>query len=794
MFTPTDLVRSSAWDRLLFTTYALSLSFFEAVILDQILRSQSGEAVVLADVDGVRAALSEYGARVVGREYQLEPIRVNTGYFHPKLMTLLGKNDAHLVIGSGNLTFGGWGLNLECAEHLHHSFAADAFSDMAGFLTALCSSENVVGGLTHQTREECEEISGQLRSFAKSGRQVGRIHVLHNLSESLASQIIGLAEDLGGATALTAISPFHDGFGLDLLCRGLGLDSASVYVHPGGFLKGVKTENWPRNARVKVVPVTGTALNGDFDDEEFRSLHGKAFEIVCRQGRLVISGSANATGAALDKGRNVELVVARINAGTSLGWRLSPCAPPVQIPTDSEETADGLVEGILRASLEGDFIEGTVLTPFPPGEATAELETGSLPLPLGVAKLDSERAFKLRAAGLERHLWSGMGCVLKLSHDSAIVRGFIALPGFSSVIRHGIKISRHIASVLSGTETPADVAAMMSWFYENPDFLSQTPATGISYLGARDENEQAEIPVVELVPSTDHQNHELTTSGMEAEAGWKRFMLGLFAAFRKPRGPLFSDTRPDTDIDHDGDSTEEYPSDNEGEHQEQIQKALASFDRLLWLMLDSPRGKADPNMVYQLTEYVCDRLEPDTQTVSEYLNRLIAFFMRTVSDSAARQQAAEAVLIWGAQLPSSPSDPLYAAKYARRRLLAIGARTSGAEPAIDPLGGFARTLAPGFDFGKLWSDIGSVVTIQEEIRQYQHTPTRERNRSSFSYLSQYSELFEPRPNGRSHYRILAQYSDVCPICSLSLPTSDAMKLREYGIVRHSSHLLLCEEY
>jgi len=794
MFTPTELVRSSTWDRLLFTTYALSLSFFEAVILDQILRSQSGEATVLADVEGVRAALSEYGARVVGREYQLEPIRVNTGCFHPKLMALLGKNDAHLVIGSGNLTFGGWGLNLECAEHLHYSFAADAFSDTAGFLTALCSSVQVVSGLTHQTRQECEDTSEQLRSFARAGRQVGRTHVLHNLFESLTSQIAHLAEDLGGATALTAISPFHDGFGLELLCRALNLDRASVYVHSGGFLRGVGAENWPKNARIKILPVTGITLNGGFDDEELRSLHGKAFEIVCRRGRLVISGSANATGAALDKGRNIELVVARVHTGTASGWRLSPCEAPVYVPADDDEVAHSLIEGILRASLEGDFIEGTVLTPFPSGEATAELETGSLPLPLGVAKLDSERAFKLRAAGLERQLWSGMGCVLKLSHGSAIVRGFIALPGFASVIRHGIKISRHIASVLSGTETPSDVAAMMSWFYENPDFLSQTaPAVGSSP-GTRDETEQAEIPVAELVPSTYHQSHELPTTGMDAEAGWKRFMQGLFAAFRKPRGPLFSDARPDTDLEPDGDSPEEHPSDDEGEHQEQIQKALASFDRLLWLMLDSPRGKADPSMVYQLTEYVCDRLEPDNQIVSEYLNRLIAFFMQTNLDSSARQQATEAILIWAAQLPTSPSDLLYAAKYARRRLLAVEARTSGTEPAVDPLSGFARILAPGFDFGKLWSDIGSVVTIQEEIRQYQRTATTERDRSSFSYLGQYGELFEPLSNGRSHYRILAQYSDVCPICSLSLPTADAMKLREYGIVRHSSHLLLCEEY
>ena len=57
-----DLIRAHRWSRLFFTTYALSLSFFEAVVLDAIIRQDIGHAVVLADVAGVRAAMEEYGA------------------------------------------------------------------------------------------------------------------------------------------------------------------------------------------------------------------------------------------------------------------------------------------------------------------------------------------------------------------------------------------------------------------------------------------------------------------------------------------------------------------------------------------------------------------------------------------------------------------------------------------------------------------------------------------------------------------------------------------------------------
>jgi len=57
----------------------LSLSFFEAVILDALIRAGGREALILADVDGVRASLSERGAQRVGKDYEVEPVSVSKG-------------------------------------------------------------------------------------------------------------------------------------------------------------------------------------------------------------------------------------------------------------------------------------------------------------------------------------------------------------------------------------------------------------------------------------------------------------------------------------------------------------------------------------------------------------------------------------------------------------------------------------------------------------------------------------------------------------------------------------------
>ena len=109
---PLDLISAHPWQRVAFTTYALSLSFFEAVVLDALVRGGArAQPVILADVQGVRGSLGEQGARLVGRDYEVEPISVFGGVFHPKITALLSDTECHVLVGSGNLTFNGWGGN-----------------------------------------------------------------------------------------------------------------------------------------------------------------------------------------------------------------------------------------------------------------------------------------------------------------------------------------------------------------------------------------------------------------------------------------------------------------------------------------------------------------------------------------------------------------------------------------------------------------------------------------------------------------------------------------------------------
>lgn len=48
---PLELVSAHPWEKAVFTTYAFSLSFFEAVILDALVRGGGKSAQILADLD-----------------------------------------------------------------------------------------------------------------------------------------------------------------------------------------------------------------------------------------------------------------------------------------------------------------------------------------------------------------------------------------------------------------------------------------------------------------------------------------------------------------------------------------------------------------------------------------------------------------------------------------------------------------------------------------------------------------------------------------------------------------------
>jgi hypothetical protein len=455
-----DIIAAGRWDAALFSTYSLSLSFFEAVPLHALRRSGCRSISILADAEGYRSSLSEAGAEQAGRSYSLSPIVIKNGIFHPKLMVLAGAEDLVASIGSGNLTFSGWGGNLELVDYVTPDVAPVAFRDLADFLDALSRDPKV----SAHSFPEIDHFIRKCRLASRSGT-ASQIRILHSLSVSIEAQLVAYAEDLGGAVSVSIVSPFFGSARPILsLASALNLDEIQVCV-PVSAPEFFPFEE-AAGASIRVRPV----IADSFSDLK-RRLHAKAIDIECRRGRILFTGSVNATDPALSKARNVEIGVLRIlDAPDIYGW--APTA------NTKGEVAGGSVPKslktpILIAQSEGKKISGRIF-----GHAPSKSKWQAALLTAGRSNtissdliIEADGSFSL--SGTEAALeWRAAESVqLLLSGDGIQIRGWVMMTSFLAAIKERGPIVETILRVATGSDDPQDLSSVLEFFTKNPETL-----------------------------------------------------------------------------------------------------------------------------------------------------------------------------------------------------------------------------------------------------------------------------------------------------------------------------------
>lgn len=459
-FTPRDLLSASAWSSLLFTTYSLSLSFVEAVPLAAVSRSVRN-FTILADLEGYTSSLSDVGAIGVGRDYDLVPVRVSGGVFHPKI-SMYADEDGNIraTVGSGNLSFGGWGYNNEVLELLRPGSDSRCFADVATMFEAI-SANRMTGG-----RLECLRPAGidrfiELARRASSTPGAGRSRLLHTLDGPLVPQIAEMAEELGGARKLSVVSPFFSGHhGVRALAEGLSCDDVSVAVPP--LAPSIYDFKASDDGGFTCHPVSSPHF------EDSRSLHSKLYDIECARGRLVVTGSANATTAAL-LGRNVEAVVVRpMDVSLSFGWvataRSGGTATHEREPRESSDA--GLV-----VDYNGGVVHGRFLGPVTEGTWEAVVSSGTTRGAAGSVRVGADGGFKFEPPSHLEPLGLGTSVQIILIRGDAEVRGWLVLRDLIRDISRRGPIARAMARMMSGLDTVSDVANILDYFAKNPKAL-----------------------------------------------------------------------------------------------------------------------------------------------------------------------------------------------------------------------------------------------------------------------------------------------------------------------------------
>jgi len=757
---------AAPWSRVVFTTYALSLTFFETIVLDALVRGGARDILILSDIEGVRSSLSEKGVRGAGRDYQLEPVALTTSgpVFHPKVGVFVGADDAILTVGSGNLTFGGWANNLEVVEFLHPSFAASAFIDAAGFFSALANGPRA----RHLTSDQCDAVATDLARVVTGQRDRGDVRVLHTLTRSLADQLEELALDLGGATRLAVASPYYDdGSALADLARRFQV--GEVFVHRHATVAAGTAPKWPRSQSVPIKPI---ALR--YFEEDGRPLHAKAFEVICRRGRLLVSGSSNASARALGTDGNVEAVTVRIDRGKTASWEWTTAdAPPAQWRTPGSETTDEVRVGILRAQLDGSLLSGSILTPFASGQATLSQVTSLGLEVLGQVVVSSEGAFRLEAPDLEVQAWNAGRLVLRVANDSEVAEGYASSAAATAIARRLGTLAPRLFSFLGGSDTPEDVSALLDWI-----FSEGRPLPGM-VVGAGHSEADAEQGAVLLDPTrliwspqqSAHGGNEASDARVVA-----RLVDQLRRALQTSKGPY----EPPVDIGDDGEE-EARTSDELDRLKNRHAAAIARSENLTERFLD---WALEPGQVgtwgvlsLELLNHMAQRLDWPTEKTAKWLERISsALTPQTVTDDNRKLVAGALLALVGKWTPG----------LVRAKMLRLGLMTEEAVPELQDVPLFSRVSQMEIDAA--WRGVAEAQSMQEIVTDFvaaltmvpgghdaaqQDSPLRE------MCPEEWPVLLGALSNERVRRNVLlgGREQASCPKCHTLLPTAEAAKYR-----------------
>jgi hypothetical protein len=443
---PRDFAREPGYDLTIALTYSFDPVFFENVVLHDLRVGGSGSIVIVGDPHEVDVAISNTQAMLeyLGRRYMLSQATHSHGAFHPKLILRLGREDGQVLLGSGNITSGGWGGNLELGTQWKigplHDDKGQWIISLLSSIETWCLGEREREAITRAKLIPWVEALISIESkevppvlYSQAGNSLARQLAVRWSGRRFKKLLVstGSSDDRGAMFRWA-----HDTFGVTEVV--LAGTPSSLSLDPK------QIEKLPCVVRIKPI------------EEGF--LHAKFYWFEGPDGPAVVFGSANCSAAAwlLDpgKGGNIETVVcfdepdkADFSEILSLfsGKTADPAAVLVNHKSDNEldendEKSDEIVYRITTLDWNAQFaIASFVIAPPPPDNARLELIVDGISAEARCVSIESGRfqsqfseefksgvlyGYATLKIGLEQHITAErwVDCVLELERSRAAAR------------------------------------------------------------------------------------------------------------------------------------------------------------------------------------------------------------------------------------------------------------------------------------------------------------------------------------------------------------------------------------
>lgn len=319
-----SVIKSARPRRALFTTFTLSLSWFEALVLPVLRQAQCQQIDLLVDARQAHKSTDEAASLYAGNAYRIIPVYMpKTTVFHPKIAYLQGWDDADvLTVASANLTASGHGGNLEVIDAISSLMHPGAFGEFAGFLLELTEKHS----FSEQNLAALREYALRAQSFDTASEAERTLWLVHTLRESADKQFLVHARNIEAPHRLTVLAPFHSPSGKPVieLANALGVKNLRIGLDPATLIAPFKDAS--------ALPTGTTFVTPAMDEEPPRALHAKCFVLEGVSETLVMTGSVNATAQSLSSTENVEVSLVRMLPRPPFEW--AKAKPSKFVPCD----------------------------------------------------------------------------------------------------------------------------------------------------------------------------------------------------------------------------------------------------------------------------------------------------------------------------------------------------------------------------------------------------------------------------------------------------------------------------
>lgn len=297
--------KSKGYDIALFTTFNFEISFFERFIKNALFSNKIKKVSLFVDSQELNKAINrEEDTGGIGQQYVVNPIEMQ-GAFHPKLVLLLGKKKARLIVSSCNLTTPGYTINNEA----FYTFDMEESSgnNKGLIISSIVFFEKLNALSFHADDDLFKEVGGykQLYSSFDSSNPDEPL-LLHSVDVPIIEQ---LKTEVHTAKRIDVAVPYYD-------------KSCKALKELSGLYEAPTINLLLQNKRARIVTreidfcsnIKKKPFAGFFDRSKNNNFyHGKVFRFTNDSDSYVMFGSANCTSSALLKsyrnGGNIEAVV-----------------------------------------------------------------------------------------------------------------------------------------------------------------------------------------------------------------------------------------------------------------------------------------------------------------------------------------------------------------------------------------------------------------------------------------------------------------------------------------------------